>query len=112
MNGWLKTVGFLTILYGIFWVTGEHGHSYYLEPAKQQEGQWVCVAPESGPFWDNGKDQPAVCHDPVRQCPVLWFPYASQMPCPYKDPLGGTWTYEDEYARQQMKQLKKLQTRR
>ena len=23
-------------------------------PAKQQEGQWVCVAPESGPFLDNG----------------------------------------------------------
>jgi hypothetical protein len=81
-------VGTFILLYILFWVFGgEHGYTYYLEPAKQVGDTWTCRQGTTGPFWDNGKGTTPVCHDPTSQCPVLWFPLITQVPCPYKDPL-------------------------
>lgn len=44
-----------------------------MEPAKQMGTEWTCSPGEDGPYWDNGKGRDPVCHDPVRQCPWLWF---------------------------------------
>jgi hypothetical protein len=84
----VKVVGSLVLLYVLMWVFGgDHGYTYYLEPAKQTGEAWTCPEGTSGPIWDNGKDRAPVCHDPVSQCPALWFPLVTQVPCPYKDPL-------------------------
>jgi hypothetical protein len=79
----LRAVGVLVLVYVGLWIFGEHGHTYYLDPAKKVGTGWSCSSGEDGPFWDNGKDSGPVCHDPVRQCPVLWLPLAVQVPCPY-----------------------------
>ena len=62
---------------------------------------WRCAEGQKGPFWENGKGRDPVCHEPVRQCPVLWFPLATQSPCPYKDPLGGPYTEDDLFVLKQ-----------
>lgn len=94
----LRTMAVLVLIYVVSWVFGAHGHSYYLEPAKQAGAEWACPEEEQGPVWENGKGRRPNCHIPVRQCPVLWFPIASQVPCPYKDPLGGPYTEDDLLA--------------
>jgi hypothetical protein len=94
----------LPLLYALVWAFAEHGHTYTLIPAKQRERVWVCddgVA--EGPFWDHGKDRDPVCHYPVRQCPVLWLPFVTEVPCTYKDPLGGPYTKEDMFILEQAK---------
>ena len=83
----VKVVGLLVLLYVLMWIFGGDHESYYLEPAKQTGEAWTCPEGTSGPIWDNGKDRAPVCHDPVSQCPALWFPLVTQVPCPYKDPL-------------------------
>ncbi len=98
------TVAFLALLYALAWIFGEHGHDYTLDDPEKvfvsdADGRiraaWACKEQAQGPFWDNGKDRDPVCHVPVRQCPSLWFPIATQLPCPYKDPLGGPYTESD-----------------
>jgi len=84
-----RLVAALDGLYVLMWLFGSHGRTYTLEPAKQETGAWVCRAGEDGPFEENSKGAQPVCHVPERQRPSLWFPYASVVPCPYKDPLGG-----------------------
>lgn len=105
------SLGTLVLLYAVSWVFGQHGHTYNIEPAKQAADaaevkpatDWQCAEGQEGPFWENGKGRDPVCHDPVRQCPVLWFPVATQSPCPYKDPLGGPYTQEDLFVLNQMR---------
>ncbi len=99
----IQAVGALVLLYLCLWVFGEHGHTYYVEPARQVGTVWECAREEDGPFRENGKDRDPVCHDPVRQCPVPWFPFATQVPCPYKDPLGGPYTKDDWLVLEQIK---------
>jgi hypothetical protein len=85
----IATVGFFIVMYVAGWVFGNHGHTYFVEPAKQVGTEWVCPPGgdgEKSPHWDEGKEP--VCHVPVSQCPSLWFPVATVSPCPYKDPLG------------------------
>jgi hypothetical protein len=85
----IATVGFFIAMYVVGWVFGNHGHTYFMEAAKQVGTEWVCPPSEGGeqgPRWDEGKE--AVCHIPVSHCPSLWFPIATVVPCPYKDPLG------------------------
>src|SRR5579862_5321677 len=87
----ITTVGFFVVMYIVGWAFGSHGHTYYMEPAKRAGTEWVCPPGEDGedgPNWDKGKDRDPVCHVPVSQCPSLWFPVATVVPCPYKDPLG------------------------
>ena len=103
MKNAIRSVVALTLLYGAIWVFGEHGHTHYLGPAKRNGAEWVCAEGDDGPFWDNGKNRDPICNVPVRQCPVLWFPGASQSPCPYKDPLGGPYTQDDLFVLKQMK---------
>lgn len=99
--------GVLVLFYLTGWLFGDHGHTYYVEPAKAVDSEWVCLHGESGPFWDNGKDRDPVCHEPVRQCPALWFPYVTQVPCRYKDPLGGPYTKQDLDLLQELKQQRR-----
>lgn len=99
----MQTAGVLVLLYVLMWAFGDHGHTYYLQPAKQVGTVWSCAQEEDGPFWENGKDRDPVCHDPARQCPALWFPYVTEVPCPYKDPLGGPYTKEDLLVLEQIK---------
>jgi len=94
------------VMYFVAWVFGGHGHTYYMEPAKQVGTAWTCPSGEDddeGPYWDNGKGHDPVCHIPARQCPSLWLPVATVSPCPYKDPLGGPWTHDDLFVLEQIK---------
>jgi hypothetical protein len=101
----VRIVAVLALVYVLAWVFGEHGHTYTLERATKSGNVWTCPPSEDedGPHWDNGKDRDPVCHIPVRLCPSLWFPYATVIPCPYKDPLGGPWTADDLFVLEQMK---------
>jgi hypothetical protein len=92
----------LVLLYAVAWVFGEHGHTHFLETAKLDGTHWTCAEEGQGPFWDNGKDRNPICRVPVRQCPMLWFPVASQVPCPYKDPMGGPYTEDDLHVLKQI----------
>ena len=83
------------LLYILAWAFGEHGHTYSLDPAKQVDAGWTCAHGGDGPYWDKGKERSPVCHIPVRQCPVLWLPFVTEVPCSYKDPLGGPYTEDD-----------------
>ena len=103
----LRVIVAFVLVYAIVWSVGEHGHDHLLEPAKQVEGQWTCAEGQYGPFWDKGKSKDPVCRVEMRTCPVLWLPFVNQTPCPYRDFLGGPWTEDDEFDRQQMKQSKK-----
>lgn len=87
----------------VFTFSPEHGHINDLDDAQRQGTSWTCPKDDSGPFWDNGKSLPPVCHAPVRVCPVLWFPFISESPCPYKDPLGGPYTEDDLFMLRQSK---------
>jgi len=41
LKGWSRILVTLVVVYGLAWVfVGDHGHTYYLEPAKQTEGTW------------------------------------------------------------------------
>jgi hypothetical protein len=73
-----------------------------MEPAERIGTSWICRRGAGGPFWDTGKDREPVCHAPVRQCPAPWFPAVTQVPCPYKDPLGGPYTDEDLFVLRQI----------
>lgn len=97
-------IAVIAILYVSLWVFGTHGHTYYVEDAKLDRSEWTCPPGEDGPFDGNtqGRHNP-VCHVPARECPSLWFPYASVVPCPYRDPLGGPWTKDDEYVLEQIR---------
>lgn len=106
----LKIVGVLLLVWIVAWALGEHGHTYTMEPAKKifvadSNGtiatEWTCADEDQGPFQDWGKDKDPDCREPVRKCPVLWFPVASQSPCPYKDPLGGPYTQDDLFVLRQ-----------
>lgn len=101
----MQTVGIFAAVYIGTWVFGgSHGHTYFMEPAKQNAaGEWTCQEGD-GPFQENGKGTDPVCHIQIRQCPVLLFPIATESPCPYRDFLGGRWTDDDEYVLRQMKQ--------
>ena len=87
----IRVIGALVGLYVLLWVAQLNGT------------EWTCPRGQDGPFWDNGKGRNPVCHDPVRECPVLWLPFASQTPCTYKDPLGGPWTAEDQFDLESLK---------
>jgi hypothetical protein len=96
-------IGAVALLYLWAWLSGKHGHTFDLDSPKQVGEVWICAQGEDGPFWENGKDRDPVCHDPVRQCPALWFPVATEIPCPYKDPLGGPYTKDDLFVLNQTK---------
>jgi hypothetical protein len=84
----LSTIGLLILIWIVLFVGGEHGYTYYVEPAGA-DGK--CRPGQTGPFSEPNESYPVYCKDPDRQCPVLWFPYVSQTPCPYEDILGGPW---------------------
>lgn len=110
-----RTIGLMALLYLAAWVFGEHGHTYTLGPARkvfadsgeQDKTQWACSDRDQGPFLDNGPNREPVCHVPVRQCPVLWFPLATEVPCHYKDLLGGQYTDDDLFVLRQMQRPKR-----
>ncbi len=96
----------LALLYACAWLfVGEHGYTYYIEPAKKVGTEWTCPPDEDGPI--TGEVSYIVCHDPVRQCPSLWFPVATQVPCGYKDPLGGPYTKADLLVLEQINHQKR-----
>jgi S1-C subfamily serine protease len=99
----IRMIGAFAALYVLVWFFGKHGHSHFLEPAKQNGTEWACPPGQDGPFEENGKGRDPVCHVPVRECPVLLLPFASQTPCTYKDPLGGPWTDEDQFDLESLK---------
>jgi len=103
MKDAMRMTGAVAVLYVLVWFFGEHGHSYFLEPAKQNGTEWTCPLGQDGPFWDNGAKVDPICRVPVRECPMLLFPAITQFPCPYRDFLGGRWTDDDEFVLQQMK---------
>jgi hypothetical protein len=76
-NG-VQVVAVLLALYALLWIFGEHGHIYSVEDAKLSGTDWTCAPGQDGPFDGKaeGRKNP-VCRDPIRQCPSLWFPYAS-----------------------------------
>jgi hypothetical protein len=98
----IAILGALVLLYAGSWVLGEHGHTYNVEPAKEATKVWRCAQGQDGPFWENGTGRDHVCHEPARQCPMLWFPWVTQVPCPYKDQLGGPYTEGDLFLLKQM----------
>jgi hypothetical protein len=110
----LQGLGVFALLYLGVWVFGEHGYTYSVNPARkifvseaeEIRTQWACDDDDEGPLWDNGDNKDPVCHIPVRQCPALWFPFVTQAPCPYKDPLGGSYTDDDLFMLKQMRQRK------
>jgi hypothetical protein len=101
----------IVVLYGLAWLFGDHEMTYAVQPAtrvfanewtcpdghsdeskcdveptKQIVEKWVCDEDDEGPF-RSGNLEPYECHSPVTSCPLLWFPIASESPCPYRDPL-------------------------
>jgi hypothetical protein len=94
-------------LYAVVWIGGDHGMTYYISPATQKEVtkwrcpepqnddgtcpvepvmqtnmEWTCPPGQDGPLTGEWKNQ-ETCHDPARQCPLLWFPFITETPCRY-----------------------------